>query len=71
MLYGNNVELPTPGHQGPSRDNVARGTSKGQTFGKRYQAQPECNNGIRSYGLKKSNYVWEAGEHSTRPSGRP
>jgi hypothetical protein len=36
-----------------TRDIVARGTSKGRTFGKRRRAQPECNNGIRNRGLKE------------------
>jgi uncharacterized protein with gpF-like domain len=33
-----------------TRDNAARGTSKGQAFGKRCRAQPECNNEIRDRG---------------------
>jgi hypothetical protein len=36
-----------------TRDNVARGTLTGWTFGKRRRAQPECNNGIRNRGLKE------------------
>jgi hypothetical protein len=44
-------------HKGPTvrkrrqknrtRDNVARGASKGRTFRKRQGVQPECSNGIR------------------------
>jgi hypothetical protein len=30
-----------------TRDNVVQGTQKGQTFGRRRQAQLECSNGIR------------------------
>jgi hypothetical protein len=49
--------IPAPrkgnGHQGPGRDNVARGAPKGQTFERTCRAQPECNNGIRSQGLKE------------------
>jgi hypothetical protein len=51
------------GHKGPTvkqrqqinwnRDNVAMGTLKGQTFGKRRRAQPECNNVIRNRDLKE------------------
>lgn len=51
------------GHTGPTveqrrwkfqtRDSVTRGTSKGQTFGKRHQTQPECSNGIRKRDLKE------------------
>jgi hypothetical protein len=50
-------------HKGPTvdqrrrkyrtRDKVARGTSKGRTFGKRRRAQPECNNGVRNRDLKE------------------
>jgi hypothetical protein len=49
--------IPAPhkqhGHQGPVRDNVARGTSKGRTFRKRCRAQPECISGIRDRDLKE------------------
>jgi hypothetical protein len=38
---------------GAGRDNVARGTSKGHTFCKRYQAQPEYNRGITNRGPKE------------------
>jgi hypothetical protein len=49
------IPAPRMGHgrQGPGRDNVARGTLKGRTFGKRHRAQPEWNNGIRNRGLKE------------------
>jgi hypothetical protein len=36
-----------------TRDNVAKGTLKGWTFGKRNRAQPEYNNGIRNRGIKQ------------------
>jgi hypothetical protein len=36
---------------GPDRGNVATETPKGRTFRKRHRAQPECNNGIRNWGL--------------------
>jgi hypothetical protein len=39
--------------KGHDRDSVARGTSKGQMFGKRYQAQLKYNNSIRRQGLKQ------------------
>jgi hypothetical protein len=45
------------GHQGPGRDNVARGISKGQTFRKRRRAQLECSNIIRRQGLKERLYL--------------
>jgi hypothetical protein len=41
------------GHQGPGRDSVTRGISKGQTFRKRHQARSECNNSIRNLGVKE------------------
>jgi hypothetical protein len=43
------IPAPHYGHsrQGPGTDIVARGTSKGQPFGKR------CNNGIGNRGLKE------------------
>jgi hypothetical protein len=63
------------GHTGPTvergrrktrtRDNVARGTSKGWTFEKRHPVQPECNSGIRHRDLK----VWQC-LGSVRTSGR-
>jgi hypothetical protein len=34
--------------EGPGRDMVARGTLKGQIFGKRCWAQSECNGSIRN-----------------------
>jgi hypothetical protein len=40
------------GRQTPGRDNVVWRASKGWTFVKRRQMQPECNNGIRDQGLK-------------------
>jgi hypothetical protein len=58
------------GRQGPGKDNVRKGNSKERTFGKRFLAQPECNNGIRNRVLK-SDYVWEAREILTRPSRIP
>jgi hypothetical protein len=33
--------------------NVAQGTPKGRTFGKRRPARPECNNGIRNRDLRQ------------------
>jgi hypothetical protein len=39
------------GHQGPGRDNVARGTLKGCIFGKRRWLQLECISGIRNRDL--------------------
>jgi hypothetical protein len=41
------------GHQGHSKDNVLRGTQKGQTFRMRHQVNPEGSTGIRDKGLKK------------------
>jgi hypothetical protein len=48
------IPAPRKGHgrQGPGKDNVVRGTPKGQTFKKRRWKGPECNNGIRDRGLK-------------------
>jgi hypothetical protein len=34
-------------------DNVVRGNPKGWTFYKRHRAQPNCNNGIKDWGLKQ------------------
>jgi hypothetical protein len=36
-----------------TKDDGVCGTPKGQTFEKRCQVQPECNNGIRDRGLKE------------------
>jgi hypothetical protein len=41
------------GHQGPSKDNIAQGTQKGQTFRKGYQPKLECNTRIRNGDLKE------------------
>jgi hypothetical protein len=51
------------GHKGPmvkqrqrktqTGDNVVQGALKGQTFGKRRRAQPECNNGTKNKGLRE------------------
>jgi hypothetical protein len=41
------------GRQGQGKDSVVQGTWKGQTFGRRRQAQLECNNGIRDRGLRQ------------------
>jgi hypothetical protein len=35
-----------------TKDDIVRGTTKGLTFEKRRQTQPECSNGIRDRGLK-------------------
>jgi hypothetical protein len=40
------------GHQGPGRNNVARGNLTGQTFRKRRRAQLECSNKIRDWDVK-------------------
>jgi hypothetical protein len=40
-------------HQGPGRDNVARGAPKGQTLYRRRRTHQEGSNGIRDEGLKK------------------
>jgi hypothetical protein len=51
----NAITAPCKGHscQGQGRDNVAREPSKRQTFRKRHQVQPECNNGIMNPDLKE------------------
>jgi hypothetical protein len=36
------------GRRGQSQDNVARGTPKGRTFGKRRRSKPEVITGIRN-----------------------
>jgi hypothetical protein len=38
--------------KGQNEDDVASGSRKGQTFGKRVWKGPECNNGIRNRGLR-------------------
>jgi hypothetical protein len=53
------------GRQGQDQDNVARGTPKGQTFGKKCQLKPKSSKGINSQGLMKQLYL-----RSERPSGR-
>jgi hypothetical protein len=50
--------------QGPGRDSVAKVTSKGRLFGKRGQAQPECNNGIRDRGA-----IWQLHLRKERTTG--
>jgi hypothetical protein len=48
-----------------TRDNVARRTSKGRTFGKRRRKKPETITGKRIHGLKKQLHL-----RSERTSGR-
>jgi hypothetical protein len=49
------IPAPRKGHgrQPPGKDNVARGTSIGRTFGKRHRAQQEGGNGIGDQDLKE------------------
>jgi hypothetical protein len=66
------VPAPRKGHsrQGPCKDDVACGTPKGRTFGKKCRGQPECNNGIKDIGLKGQLRLGSKKAFNKRPSGK-